>query len=501
LRSGGYVPDHVLVDTSPAMGAALERQDWDLVTSDHSMPHFSALRALALVKAVHPSLPFIIVSGEVELALVVTLMRAGADDFVHKSELARLVPAVDRVLREKTLRHDHTQVKQALQISETRYRRLFETAQDGIMILDAETAEIVDINPFLLEMLGYSREQCVGSKLWEIGAFKDVKACKAAFVTLQSKGYIRYENQPLETKDGRSIDVEFVSNIYLVNDRRVVQCNIRDITVRVRAEATVHALNTELEQRVQERTSQLEVLNDELGTFNYSVSHDLCAPLRRIHGFAKALKLDHAAQLDTGGLELIQSIGNSARHMDVLIDALLKLASLSRGQLGRTPTNLSTMVHLVAAELQASEPTRQVEFIIADGIASEADPALVRVILENLLSNAWKFTSQQPITRIEFGSIPQSGGAVVYFVADNGVGFDMKYAERLFGAFQRFHNQSEFPGTGIGLASVQRIVHRHGGRIWARSTVGQGATFYFTLTTVRGFDEQLSSTAPQMLQV
>jgi PAS domain S-box-containing protein len=305
MRSGGYEPEYGLVDTSSAMGSALERQEWDLVTSDHSMPQFSALQALVQVKNIHPGLPFIIVSGEIEIALVVALIKAGADDYIHKSELARLVPAVDRVLREKALRQDHTQVKQALQISETRYRRLFETAQDGILILDAETAEIVDVTPFLLEMLGYSREECVGNKLWDFGAFKDVEACKTGFKVLQSKGYIRYENQPLETKDGRSIAVEYVSNIYLVNDHRVVQCNIRDITVRVRAEATVHALNTELEQRVHERTSQLEVLNTELGTFNYSVSHDLSAPLRRIHGFTQALKLDHAAQLDAEGMELI----------------------------------------------------------------------------------------------------------------------------------------------------------------------------------------------------
>jgi light-regulated signal transduction histidine kinase (bacteriophytochrome) len=183
--------------------------------------------------------------------------------------------------------------------------------------------------------------------------------------------------------------------------------------------------------------------------------------------------------------------------MDALIEALLRLAGLSRGQLNRAATNLSTLVHSVAAELQAGEPARHVEFVIADGITADADPVLVGVLLQNLLGNAWKFTSQQPVARIKFGSISQSGGVLVYFVADNGVGFDMKYAERLFGAFQRFHNQSDFPGTGIGLASVQRIVHRHGGRIWARSTVGQGATFYFTLAAVAGFDGQLSSTGPQ----
>jgi PAS domain S-box-containing protein len=493
VRSGGYEPVYEVVDTSPAMRAALESQDWDLITSDHVMPHFNAPAAQALAKELRPNLPLIIVSGEIDLNLVVSLIKAGAHDYIQKAELARLVPVIDRVLRDTELHHAQQRMEKALQASETRYRRLFETAQDGILILDAGTALIVDVNPFLVTMLGYSREQCLGKKLWEIGAFKDTEACESGFLQLQSEGYIRYEDLPLETSDGRSIQVEFVSNVYLVDDQRVIQCNIRDITERVRAEAKIRVLNVELEQRVHERTTELEALNQELGTFNYSVSHDLRAPLRRIRGFVEALEEDYADKLDAEALRLIQVIRASAEHMDTLIDALLRLARLSRDHLKPQPMNLSMLVHSIGAELQQSDPTRQVEFVVAEDIMANGDPALLRVLLENLLSNAWKFTGQQATGRIEFGSMPQGEKTVANFVSDNGAGFDMKYADKLFGPFQRFHNQDEFPGTGIGLASVQRIVHRHGGRIWAQSTVGQGTTFYFTLNGVAGSDQHTSS--------
>jgi light-regulated signal transduction histidine kinase (bacteriophytochrome) len=314
-------------------------------------------------------------------------------------------------------------------------------------------------------------------------------------VELKDIGYIRYENLPLETSDGRSIHVEFVSNVYLVDDERVIQCNIRDITERVIAEAKVQALNEKLEQRVQLRTAQLKALNQELETFNYSVSHDLGAPLRRIQGFIRVLEQDHADQLDTKGIELLQTIVASSKQMKTLIDALLRLARLSSDQLRPQPTNLSELAHSISANLQDSDPDRTVTFVVAENIVANGDPALLRVLLENLMNNAWKFTRQQPHACIEFGSMLQPDKTVAHFVRDNGAGFNMSYADKLFGAFQRFHTQDEFPGTGIGLASVQRIVHRHVGQIWARSMVGEGATFYFTLNCAAGSNQGETSKA------
>ena len=236
LRREGYEVVYEIVDTPAAMRAALESQEWDIITADHAMPHFSAPEALKLVKKLRPDLPFIIVSGEIDLNLAVSLIKNGAQDYIQKTELSRLVPVIGRELDEVKIRREHQQFRDALKISETRYRRLFETAQDGILILDADTGQIQDVNPFLIEMLGYAKEEFLGKNLWEIGAFKDIEASKAIFLKLQKKGYVRYEDLPLETKKGQPMAVEFVSNAYLVNHHKVIQCNIRDITDRKKAE-------------------------------------------------------------------------------------------------------------------------------------------------------------------------------------------------------------------------------------------------------------------------
>jgi len=264
LRREGYKVVYEIVDTPAAMSAALKSKEWDVIISDHVMPHFSAPEALKLAKKLRPDLPFIIVSGEIDLNLAVLLMQEGARDYIQKRELFRLVPAIKRELGEVKIRREHQQVRDALEISETRYRRLFETAQDGILILDADTGQIQDVNPFLIEMLGYAKEEFLGKSLWEIGVFKDIKASKAAFLELQSKGYVRYKNLPLETKDGRPMAVEFVSNVYLVNHHKVIQCNIRDITERKRLAESLKKAHNELEQQVEERTVELKTALSEI---------------------------------------------------------------------------------------------------------------------------------------------------------------------------------------------------------------------------------------------
>ena len=236
LHRGGYEVTCEVVDTPTAMRILLENQEWDIITSDHAMPHFSAPEALALAREFCPHVPFIIVSGEIDLNLAVSLMKGGAKDYIQKRELARLVPAVERELREVESRRERQRMDAALQASEIRYRRLFETAQDGILILDAETGKIIDVNPFMLAMLGYSKKEFLGKRLWEIGAFKDIAASKLAGLELQNTGYVRYENLPLQTVDGAQVAVEFVSNEYLVDNKRIAQCNIRNISERKLAE-------------------------------------------------------------------------------------------------------------------------------------------------------------------------------------------------------------------------------------------------------------------------
>jgi light-regulated signal transduction histidine kinase (bacteriophytochrome) len=247
-------------------------------------------------------------------------------------------------------------------------------------------------------------------------------------------------------------------------------------------------LNASLERRVAERTAQLQSTNKELEAFSYSVSHDLRAPLRSIDGFSKAVLEDYSHLLDAEGQDYLHSIRMASRHMSQLIDDLLKLSRVTRGEMNHEPVDLSALVRDIEGELRRAEPDRHVELTVAPGLHVQGDPKLLRIALLNLVGNAWKFTSRRAQARIEVGRL-DGQEPPVYYVHDNGAGFSMKYADKLFGAFHRLHAASEFEGTGIGLATVHRIISRHGGRIWAESEEHQGATFYFTVESYT--DEQL----------
>jgi light-regulated signal transduction histidine kinase (bacteriophytochrome) len=225
---------------------------------------------------------------------------------------------------------------------------------------------------------------------------------------------------------------------------------------------------------------QLEETNKELEAFSYSVSHDLRAPLRAIDGFSLSLWQDQAERLDDTGRDYLQRIRSAAQRMGQLIDDLLNLSRVTRAEMCHETVSLSAVADHVLSDIQKAHPDRKVKVTVEKDMKVIGDGRLLQIVLENLLGNAWKFTSKSPKAEIQVGSIQQNGERV-YFVKDNGAGFDMAYAHKLFGAFQRLHTEREYPGTGIGLATVRRIIHRHGGRIWAEGTVNQGAAFYFTL--------------------
>ena len=296
---------------------------------------------------------------------------------------------------------------------------------------------------------------------------------------LERRSYVSGERRH-RRKDGSLVDVEVSANLISYSGREALCIVVRDITERKRAEEELHRLNQQLEHRVRQRTAQLEATNRELEAFSYSISRDLAALLRNIDGFSQILLEDYAEVLDDDGKGYLSRVRASSQHLGQLIDALLKLSRMTRREIRRERVDLSVMAEDIAKELRVSQLNRQVDFVIADGLSVDGDAWLLRIALENLLANAWKFTGKSSPARIEFGAVEHEG-ALAYFVRDNGAGFDMTYADKLFGAFQRLHTVEEFPGTGIGLATVQRIVHRHGGHAWAEGRVGQGATFYFTL--------------------
>jgi len=289
------------------------------------------------------------------------------------------------------------------------------------------------------------------------------------------------ENRRLRAASGLGIGVElmFMGRSFTINSDKE---QILDLLVSM-FEDTVRK-NRELEQsqaRLAATLSSLEAANQELETFSYSVSHDLRAPLRHIDGFAQILVEDYGDVLDPTGLAYLQNVRSGAQRMRELIDALLNLAHASRVSLNPRTLDVCEMVESIVSRQRLAEPSRRVELVLHDLPPCNADASLLRAVLENLLENAWKFTKQVEEARIEVGGLPLETGEVQLYVRDNGAGFDMQFAQKLFAPFQRLHGSEEFPGTGVGLATVQRIIHRHGGRIWAEAAPGKGATFRFTL--------------------
>ncbi len=376
-----------------------------------------------------------------------------------------------------------TRTQDALAESEGRLRALIDTAPVGIDDLGLD-GEIIQANDYFCRLTGYTADELQGLRIQDITHPDDVSADMASTERLRSgeadsfsmrKRYLR--------KDGSVVWAEISRAVVRGPDgqpRRLVSA-VRDLTAQLQAESQVQALNAELEGRVRQRTAELERANQNLEAFTYSVSHDLRAPLRALSGFSQALLEDYADQLDEAGRGYATRIQTASERMATLIDDLLQLSRVSRVEMNLEPVNLSAEVTGVAEDLRAREPGRQVRFVIQDDVWVTADAALIRAVLQNLVENAWKFTARRDGATIEFATTTTEDARVCCYVRDNGAGFDPAYGGKLFQPFQRLHTDAEFPGSGIGLANVRRIIERHGGRTWAEGAVGEGASFYFTL--------------------
>ncbi|HLP14865.1 MAG TPA: PAS domain S-box protein [Bacteroidota bacterium] len=370
-------------------------------------------------------------------------------------------------------------VRSRLAESEARYRSLVENINDVIYSLDLK-GTVTYISPVIRNISGLTPEEIIG-RHFEEHIHPDDRAMLVEAYYRDLAGHVEPHEFRFRKKDGSFLFARAFSRP-LLEDSRVVGLTgvMSDITDRKRAEDEVRHLNLELEKRVAERTAQLEFANKELEAFSYSVSHDLRAPVRSLDGFSKIVLEEYQEKIDESGQNYLLRIRSSAQYMAQLIDDLLKLSLVNRTGLIMQQVNLSRMAREIADRFHEQEPGREVEFRIQEGITLQADNHFIRIVLENLLANAWKFTSTHPTARIEFGMTRQ-GKTPVLFIRDDGAGFDMNYKSKLFGVFQRLHSKAEFPGTGIGLATVQRIIYRHGGAVWAEGEVEHGATFFFTL--------------------
>ncbi len=514
MERGGFQLDWQQVDEAKGYQAALEKGGLDLILADNGLPGFSGEAALKLAHELCPSVPFIFVSGAASETLVKNCLAAGAADFVLKDHLWQLLAAVRR------LQQDHpaspaTGSDAALARHNQAMRRLVTAVQELSLArtVDAVAAVVrraareltgADGATFVLredDKCCYVDEDAI-SPLWKGQRFP-LSACISGWAMLNHQSAVVPDiyadpripvnaYRPTFVKSLVMVPIRTASPIgaignYWAQPHEATPAEVE--LLQALANTTSVAMENiqlyaELEQRVEERTRQLAMANQELEAFSASVSHDLRTPLRSINVLAALIRENPENKLVPEGLSYLERVQEETKLMSELIDDLLRLARFTRIELHQESTSLSSIAERQATRLQASEPKRKAEFKIQPDLEVRGDPGLLQIVMENLLGNAWKYTARKPQTVIEFGRQPQADGSLVYFVKDNGAGFSMSYTDKLFHPFQRLHPVEEFSGTGIGLATVQRIIHRHGGKVWAVAEVDQGATFFFTLPTV-----------------
>jgi len=370
-------------------------------------------------------------------------------------------------------------------LENTRQKLALHVQQTPLGVIEWDTSFCVtDWNPAAEKIFGYSKQDALGKTAIELIIPDESLPCVGAIwrALLENHGGTRSTNSNI-TKNKTNITCEWYNTPLVAGNGEVigVASLVNDVTKRINTEIELKAHREHLEELVEQRTTELTNINQELESFSYSVSHDLRAPLRHIDGFSRVLQEDHTKQLNKEGQQQLQRIRSSAQRMGQLIDDLLVLSRVSRGNVERESLNLSSMAQDIFNKLQHYDTDRKVSINIQSEILASADHRLIHVLLENLIGNAWKYTSKTDHANISFNAKKNEKGEAVFCLRDNGAGFDMKYAERLFTPFKRLHSDREFEGTGIGLATVQRIINRHAGRVWATAETGKGAAFYFTL--------------------
>ncbi|MFW9812503.1 MAG: PAS domain S-box protein [Candidatus Thorarchaeota archaeon] len=375
---------------------------------------------------------------------------------------------------------ERKKAEEALLISERRYRELLTHMSEGIGIVGLDEC-ILFVNNSFAELLGYSSEELIGTSILDLIHPEDVeKVLSQTEIRRQGETSTYTHRFIRKNSEVRTVRVSAVPSRDDSGQVSGTVAIITDITERLKAELEIQRLNEGLARKIEERTAELAAANKELEAFSYSVSHDLRAPLRTIDGFSQALLEDYSESLDDTGQDFLRRVRAAAKQMGSLIEDLLVLSRVTRAEMDRTYVDLSEIAKSHIEELRNIDPEREVDIEIDDSLSVRCDRRLIKLVIQNLLDNAWKFTNRTPNAKIVFGSIEEDGESHFY-IKDNGAGFDMSYSDKLFVPFQRLHSVDDFEGSGIGLATVQRVINRHGGKVWAESVVDKGSTFYFTI--------------------
>jgi PAS domain S-box-containing protein len=439
------------------------------VTVEPNFPRAQAAREAGLKAAV--AIP--VMADEEVVAVIEFFVRESREEDVRfVSLISSVVAQLGQIVHRK-------RAEAMVRASEERYRTLFESNPNPMWVYDLETLSFLAVNAAAVRHYGYSQDEFLAMTIKDIRPPEDIPVLMDD-LSQETDGLEQSIQWRHRKKDGALIDVEVTSHEVLWIGRRARLVLINDITERKRVEEEIRQLNTELEERVIKRTTELEAANKELEAFSYSVSHDLRSPLRAVDGFSQAVLEDYGEQLPEEGRRYLQTIRGGAQRMGALIDDLLTFSRLSRLPLNKQTVETARLVHDSLEELDSEKRERKIDIRIGELPRCHGDPALLKQVWVNLLSNALKYTRKREAAVIEIGC-QSDNGEDIYFVRDNGTGFDMQYEHKLFGVFQRLHRADEFEGTGVGLAIIQRIIHRHGGRIWADAAVDRGATFHFTL--------------------
>ncbi len=498
-------PAWTVATSRQAFVDALTQDEFDLVLSDSRVPGLDGQEALRLAHERNPALPFVFVSGSTDPRWIAQCLELGAHDYVSKDQLWRLAPALQGV--QATLRSGQLgrlNRAHALLVEVIKQLSLARSVEAIVDIVKTAARQLngADGATFVLrdgDLCHYVAEDAIGP-LWQGRRFP-LRACISGWAMLEKRAAVVPDIYADPRIPADAYRPTFVKSLVMVPIRadapigaignywaRPYEASAEEVElIQALADSTALAfenleLYRDLERRVRERTQSLQAANEELEAFSHSVSHDLRAPLRALQGYADLLLSQVQPPLAGQALSYTERLRNSARRMHVLIEDLLRLSRVSRAELQRRPVALGRIAAEVLASLRnTSAPRADVELVVDESLEAEGDPGLLRIALENLLGNAWKYTGKTAGARIEFFAEPAPGSATTYVVRDNGAGFDMALAGELFQAFHRLHTEAEFPGTGIGLTIVQRIVAKHGGRIWAEAAPGQGACFRFTL--------------------